>query len=392
MMKRPPSFLEGLYLAWLLGWKDCVTRFSSLIAVVFVFAVPLVMVSLTGLAFQGFESRTVDLTVAIEDNDHGDVARRLRDLAQNWTETPAEAAGSAGVPPGPRPHFSTEPLDPEEARRRVRDRELAGLIVLPEGLSRRLAAGEEAKIDLLVGPKATLERSAVEATVDRLVCRVREQNPRPLHWEAVPEGSDPRLVVGFSAFSQAVAGNGVMFILLNCILIGGLAITREKTQNTLDRLMISPMTPRMIFLGKVLGVYMVGLIQAAVIFGFGLLLGVPLGSVLGIVLVTLLFILVACSLALAISAWAKRPEQVQDIGAAVGLLMTALGGGMFPIEMAPAWMQRIALLLPTGWAMQAYHLLMWEGAGWKAVLPHVLVLAGFATVFFTLGSRILSRR
>jgi ABC-2 type transport system permease protein len=392
-MKRPPNFLEGLYLAGLLGWKDCVTRFTSILAVIFVVAVPLAMVNLTGLAFKGFEPRAVDLTVVIEDHDDGPVARRFQELALSWVEPSATAVGGPGQPPpGPRLRFSTEPLPPEEARRRLRDREVAGVVVLPAGLSQRVAAGEEGVIDLLVGPKMTLERSVVESTVDRLVCRARETAPRPLRWTAVAEGEDRRLVVGFSAYSQAVAGNGVMFILLNCILIGGLAITREKTQNTLDRLMISPMTADKIFLGKVLGVYAVGLIQAAVIFGFGIIIRVPMGSVAGIVLVTLLFILVACALSLTISAWAKRPEQVQDIGAAVGLLMTALGGGMFPIEMAPAWMQSVALALPTGWAMQAYHLLMWEGAGWTAVLPHALVLAGFAVVFLAAGTRVLSRR
>jgi ABC-type multidrug transport system permease subunit len=313
-------------------------------------------------------------------------------LSRAPPEANAPPTSSPGPAQGARVQVLAEPLDAEEARQRIRDRRLTALLVLPAGLTKRLQAGEKVQVDLLVGPRATLERSVVEAAVDRAVCRAREQNPRPLEWRAVPEGSDTRLVVGFSAFTQAVAGNGVMFILLNCILVGGLAVVREKSQNTLDRLLISPMPPAMIFLGKTLAVAVVGLVQAVVIFGFGLLVGVPLGSPLGVVLVTLALILVGCSMALAISSLAQREEQVQDVGAPVALLLTALGGGMFPLDNAPAWMQSVALLLPTGWAMQAYNLLMREGQGWTAVLPHVLILMGFAAVFFAVGSRALSRR
>jgi ABC-type multidrug transport system permease subunit len=52
-------------------------------------------------------------------------------------------------------------------------------------------------------------------------------------------------------------------------------------------------------------------------------------------------------------------------------------------------MQKIALLFPTGWAMQAYHKLMWEGLSWTAVLPNLVVMAGFAVVFFVVGIRSL---
>jgi ABC-type multidrug transport system permease subunit len=389
-MKQPANVLTGFYLAGLLAWKDCVARFQHPIPLTFLIVVPLAMVTLTGLAFKGFEPRRLETTVALQDDDGGPIAQRLRAVLERELAGPADGAAGANQP-GVHVRFLPLALDPTEARRRIASRELGGLIVLPAGTSRQLGepGGEAVQVELVVGPKPTLERSAIEAAVDRVVDRVREQKPLPLAWHTVPEGEDPRLVEGFSSFSQAVAGNGVMFILFNCILIGGMALVHERDQHTLDRLMISPMSRRMIFLGKVLGVFLVGVFQALVVFGFGALLGVPMGSVLGVAVVTLLFILVGCAMALAISALARREEQVQDIGVPVALLMTALGGGMFPIEFAPTWMQYLALLFPTGWAMQAYHKLMWEGMSWTAVLPNLAVLAGFAVVFFLAGNRAL---
>ncbi len=193
--------------------------------------------------------------------------------------------------------------------------------------------------------------------------------------------------VGFHSFSQAVVGNGVLFILLNCVMGGSMGLAQEKRRHTLDRLLIAPMSRGTLILGKVLGVYLVGLMQAAVIFGFGLVVGVALGDLVGVILITLAFILVGCTLGLMVSSLARREESVQLVAGPLCMVMAALGGGLFPFGMSPEWMQNVALLLPTGWAMWGYHQLMWEGKNWLAVLPNLAVLAGFAALFLAVGVR-----
>jgi ABC-2 type transport system permease protein len=394
-MKPFQKILSDLYLACLLAWKDCIVMLHQRATVVFMVVIPLSMVCITGLALQGFEPRGIETKVALEDDDGGPFAARFREEVRRAAEPPGPGE-PAGAEEGARVQFLPDPLggeqDRQEARRRVRDGELGGLIVLPAGFSERLAKGEAAQVQLVVGTGNPLVRSVVEASVDRLLARAGERIPRespaPLVRQPVEEKST-HLVEGFNSFSQAVAGNGVLSILLNCIVIGALAIVRERHQHTLDRLMIAPLSRQTIILGKILGVYVIGVIQAALVFGFGGAIGVRFGSPLGVVLVTLVFILVGCALGLTISALARREEQVQMIGGPVGMIMTALGGALFPVEMAPVWMQWVSLLFPTGWAMQAYHRLMWEGRDWTAVLPNLLVLAGFAAVFLVVGVRSL---
>jgi ABC-2 type transport system permease protein len=99
----------------------------------------------------------------------------------------------------------------------------------------------------------------------------------------------------------------------------------------------------------------------------------------------LLLILVGCALGLLISSLARREETVEALGSPIALVMTALGGGMFPVEMAPAWLQRISFFLPTGWAMDGYHDLIWFGKGVTDILPNLAVLAAFAAVFLLIG-------
>ncbi len=203
---------------------------------------------------------------------------------------------------------------------------------------------------------------------------------------------------GFNSFTQAVLGNGVMFILLNCITAAGITIVRERRQNTLARLLISPVSRSTLLLGKTLGVFIIGVVQAVVIFGFGAAIGAldsqneeataasTAGKVVGVALVTLLLILVACAMGLIVSTLARREETAESLGVPIAIVLTALGGGMFPVERAPAAMQYIAKALPTGWAMDAYHKLLWFGEGLPSIGLHLLVLAGFAAVFFAFGA------
>ncbi|MGE3408039.1 MAG: ABC transporter permease [Pirellulales bacterium] len=371
--------------ALMLGWKDCFVRFQHKITFVFVIALPILMTLISGLAFQGFEPKNLKATIALLDEDNGLISQRLREVMEraNKKDSAEDASGGADIT-----FEFLQPAELEDARQRVAARQLGGVLILPAGTSQALEDGKPIKLDLLVNPTRNVSRSVVETAVDRLVRVAAQKDPLPLDWQSVEQGKSAT-ATGFSSFTQAVTGNGVMFILMNCIVNGGMALVREKRQNTLARLLISPLTPGMIIFGKTFGVYIVGVIQAIVMFGFGWIVGVrpPLSAWPGMVLITSLVILVSSSLGLLISALAKREETVEAIGAPISLVLTALGGGMFPVSMGPVWMEKVSLLLPTGWAMDAYYVLLRDGKGSLAILPHAAVLAGFAFVFMFVGIR-----
>ena len=57
------------------------------------------------------------------------------------------------------------------------------------------------------------------------------------------------------------------------------------------------------------------------------------------------------------------------------MILAALGGCWWPIEITPPWMQSLALVLPTGWTMDALHKLVNFGYGAEAAAPHVALAA-----------------
>ena len=385
-MAKRWGFIKMLRAASLLAWKDTLVRCQQRVTVIFIVVLPLAMTLLMGVALRSFGRREVTVTVAIIGGETGTIGQRFQQAVRDKTVFPAAAEPNektSASQSGPFWRFLSD-LSLTEARRQVEEGTLDAVIVLPKGLSKQLQAKEPVRIDVMVNSAGGSHRAVVEAGLDRLLQRVRQRDPLPLSFE-IRKSGNARSAGGYNSFAQAVAGNGVMFILLNCMATGGLSLVQEKRQNTMSRLLMSPLTPGTIILGKTTGVVIVGVAQAIVIFGFGVFVGVKLGSLPGIVLVTVSFIFVGSALGLTISALAGSEQTVQAVCAPIALVMTALGGGMFPLDAAPGWLKQVALLVPTGWAMDAYHKLIWDGRDWMSVLPNIGVLAGFSGLFFVLG-------
>ncbi len=75
---------------------------------------------------------------------------------------------------------------------------------------------------------------------------------------------------------------------------------------------------------------------------------------------------------------AKNEGQINGIPVIVSMLLAALGGCWWPIEVAPEWMQKLAMFLPTGWVMDALHQLMYFGGTLSDVVNHQLALYSLA--------------
>jgi ABC-type multidrug transport system permease subunit len=361
-------------LALLIGWKDCLVRFQSRVTLIFVVVLPLALTIVSGLAFQGFEVRSLSAKVALVDSQASGL----------WS-------GVEGHKPPRHVEVKTD-LSADEARAAVENKEIDAAIIVGPRLHDRVSA------ELIVHENQTPQRALAEAAFEQLI-EVLRQGVRPAveverKTQAVGEHDE---MPSFNSFTQAVLGNGVMFILLNCITAAGITIVRERRQNTLARLLISPVSRPTLLLGKTLGVFFIGVVQAVVIFGFGAAIGVldshkegataadTLENVVGVAAVTLLLIVVACAMGLTVSTLARREETAESLGVPIAIVLTALGGGMFPVERAPPAMQFFARLLPSGQAMEAYHKLLWSGEGVSSIALNLLVLAGFAAVFFAIG-------
>lgn len=183
-------------------------------------------------------------------------------------------------------------------------------------------------------------------------------------------------------FEQAVPGMVVMFTMLVLLTSGTVTLVLERERGLLRRLASTPIGRGSVVAGKWSSRMALGLVQIA----FGavagtLLFGVDWGGSLGAVAgVLFAWASLNASLAVLVANVCRTQAQAAAGGVVAAMVLAALGGAWWPIEVAPGWMQTLALFLPTGWAMDALHRLVSFGMGASSVLPHAGGLVVLALV------------
>lgn len=197
--------------------------------------------------------------------------------------------------------------------------------------------------------------------------------PRSLTLEVVPAGRRRDPPVGFA---QAIPGTMVMFTMIVVFTSGAVLLVIERQQGLLRRLASTPISRGSAVLGKWGGRMAIGLVQL----GFGMLVSTLLfkmrwGPDLPMVIAVLAaWAGLAAVLGLVLGNLARSEGQAVALGVLGSMILASLGGCWWPIEVTPAWMQQLALFLPTGWAMDGLHRLVSFESGAASAVPHVLAM------------------
>jgi ABC-2 type transport system permease protein len=197
-----------------------------------------------------------------------------------------------------------------------------------------------------------------------------------------------------SGFNQQVPANIVMFAMLIVFIYAGSALLEERNAGLLRRIKIAPVGFLRLYLGKLLGATMIGLVQILILLVAGrLIFGVYYGSSPGALsLLVILFAVAVGSLGLCLGFLIKDEEKMLGVGITLGLVLSALSGCWFPLEVCPAWMNQLANFLPSGLALKAFHRLISYGYGFREVWPYLLGLLGISGLFFLIFARLLRQQ
>ena len=211
--------------------------------------------------------------------------------------------------------------------------------------------------------------------------------PRQLTLSVMPAGKrqDPP-----SGFAQAVPGTMVMFTMLILLTSGAIMLVVERQAGLLRRLASTPITAGAIVAGKWMARMALGIVQVAFAMVLGrFVFGVDWGPSLAMVVIVLLaWASFNASLSLLLGNVARTQPQMAGAGVLTTMVLAALGGCWWPIEITPPWMRSLALALPTGWTMDALHKLVNFGYGPGAAAPHVAVLTAATVLCGWGGARI----
>ena len=179
-----------------------------------------------------------------------------------------------------------------------------------------------------------------------------------------------------------------MLLMLISALMTSISITREKELGTMEILLVSPLKPIQIIIGKVTPYVLLSFINTIVILFIGnFVFHVPIqGSIVLLLAESVLFILVALSLGILISC-ATNSQQIAMMISLVALMLPTilLSGFIFPIENMPLVMQWLCQLMPPKWFITIIKTIMLKGADFAYVWKETLVLFGMMCVFILLS-------
>jgi len=179
-----------------------------------------------------------------------------------------------------------------------------------------------------------------------------------------------------------VPGLLAVILTMTMILFTSAAVVREKERGNMELLITTPIKPIELMLAKILPYVLVGLIQVAIILGLGYwVFHVPInGSIIQILLGTLLFILASLTLGLIISTRAQSQLQAMQMTIFILLPSILLSGFMFPYEGMPELAQWIAEVLPATHFMRVIRGVVLRGADLLDLWRDVIWLIGFTLI------------
>ena len=188
------------------------------------------------------------------------------------------------------------------------------------------------------------------------------------------------------------AGLGVMFLLFSAAGAGG-ALIEEVESGTLDRVLSTRVTMTQLLLGKMFYLSTVAVAQLTVMFVWGeLFFGLELHRHLpGFFVMAVVTALAASAFGLVLAALSRTRMQLVALSNLLILVMSALGGSMFPRYLLSEAVQKVGLITLNAWAIDGFMKVFWREEPLAAIAPQVAVLVGAAVVLFTLARRLARR-
>jgi len=187
-----------------------------------------------------------------------------------------------------------------------------------------------------------------------------------------------------------VPGLIALILMLVSALMTSITITREKEMGTMEVLLVSPLRPVQIIIGKVLPYLLLSFVNVVTILVLArFVFGVPVrGNVALLLAECLLFILCALALGILISTRSQTQQTATMISLAGLLLPTViLSGFIFPISSMPLPLQYLSHIVPAKWFLLIVRDIMLKGVGLAYFWQETLILAGMTVILMAASIR-----
>jgi len=262
---------------------------------------------------------------------------------------------------------------------------------IPSDFEGRLASGQPAPLQVILDGRNSSTAGLAAAYVAAIVGSYNEQHTGPAPISVVTRAwYNPNLESRWNLMPALIAA----LSMLQTLLLAALSVAREREQGTFEQLLVTPLTPMQILVGKALPAIAIGLLQSTIIFliirfwfqipfnGSGWLLYLGLFTFTG----------AAVGIGLSISALALNMQQAMLYTFLLIMPLMLLSGLLTPVANMPWALQIATYVNPLRFGMEIVRRVYLEGAGMREVAFNFIPLLGVGAVTLPLAAWLFRHR
>jgi ABC-2 type transport system permease protein len=259
-------------------------------------------------------------------------------------------------------------------------------VIIPVDFANRIHAGEPTTVQALIDGSdantATIAQSYLLAIVARYAAAVPGGGGGPRAPVALPIELRSRVWYNPELKSVNFIVPGVIAVIMMIVgaILTALSIVKEKERGTIEQILVSPIRPTELMLGKIVPYVIIGFVDLVIVVTAGyLIFAVPIkGSLLQLALLSLVYLTASLGLGVFVSTIADTMQSAMITAVFISLLPSVLlSGFVFPLENMPVAIRAISYCFPGRYFVTAIRGIYLKGVGLEVLWPQALMLLVF---------------
>jgi ABC transporter DrrB family efflux protein len=260
-------------------------------------------------------------------------------------------------------------------------------IKIPPDYSDRLLTNRQAAVLVLIdGSDSSIATQSLQVSTSVGLT----QSLARLTNSQLPIEVRPKMLFNPDSRSANFMVPGLVAVILQIIttMLTAFSIVRERERGTLEQLLVTPIRPFGLMLGKLVPYGLIGFFETCtVLVVMRLLFDVPInGSVVLLLGLSLIFLFTALAIGLLISTKAQNQMQALQLAWLIMLPSVLLSGFMFPRDSMSVIMRAVGFMVPATHFMEIIRGIVLRGATFMDLLPEVITLAAMGVVLLVLSA------
>jgi ABC-2 type transport system permease protein len=260
---------------------------------------------------------------------------------------------------------------------------------IPVDFDRKLLRGDTAQVMVMVdGSDSSVAEQAVNVAG---VIGLEQSLERVLSNQQQPIDVRPKVMFNPDSRSSNFFLPGLVAVLMLMIttMLTAFSVVREKEKGTLEQLMVTPVKPLGLMLGKILPYFVMALLELVLLLLFmRYVFSVPIhGNLALLIATTSIYLFVNLSLGMLISVKAKTQAEALQSSMTIMLPSIFLSGYVFPRAAMPAVFYAMSYFIPATYMIDILRGIILRGAGLMEIWPSALSLLAMGVALLMLAAR-----